>query len=61
MGDWIALLSVDETWEKDRIANEKDRGVVADYIPVSLFGVEFDGETARITSSIGRAALTTHS
>ena len=29
MGDWIALLCVDEAWEKDRITKEKDGRVIS--------------------------------
>ena len=36
-----------------RVLNEKDRNVVSDQIPIALFGVELDRESAHITHGIG--------
>lgn len=44
----ISLLSVDEAREKEGILDEKDGGVVANQVPDTVLGVEFDGETAGI-------------
>ena len=41
-----------------RIANEEDRGIVSNQIPVAFFGVELHGKTADIAFRIGGAALT---
>lgn len=49
---------MDETREQKRISDEEDRSVVADQIPVALFRVEFDGETAWITRRIRRPRFT---
>jgi hypothetical protein len=43
-----------------RIANEEDRGVVADQIPVPFFGIKLHGKTSRITNSICRALFTSY-
>ena len=59
MSSRIPLLRVDEAGEHDRIVDEEDGSVVADNVPVSLVGVDFDGETARVSDSICRATLTT--
>jgi hypothetical protein len=52
---------VDEVGELGGIANEENRSVVTNHIPVTLFGVELDGETTRITFSICRTLLTSNS
>ena len=59
MGDRVPLLGVDEAGKEDGVADEEDRGVVADQVPVAVFGVEFDGKAAGVTSSVGRARLPT--
>lgn len=56
----IPLLGVNEAGEQDGITNEEDGGVVANQIPDTVLRVELDGESARITSGIGRSALTAH-
>lgn len=61
MGLRIPLLSVDEVRELGRITNEEDRSVVEDPIPVTFVSPEFEGETTRVTSGIGRARFTTDS
>lgn len=49
MSGWVALLSMDEAWEKDGVTNEEDGSVVANQIPVALFSIELDSEAARIS------------
>jgi hypothetical protein len=39
---------VDDVRELDRVADEGDREVVADEVPVAVFGVELDGEAAGV-------------
>ena len=51
----IALLRVDEVGELQRIAEEEHGRVVADHVPVAFFGVELQGEAARIALGVGRA------
>ena len=51
---------MDEVREFQRIADEKDRGVVAHQIPVALLGIELEGEAAHIAFGIGGALLTGH-
>lgn len=43
------------------VANEENGRIVADQIPNTLLGVEFDSKTAWITSRIGRTRFTTNS
>lgn len=45
---WVTLLGVNETWEQNGIANEENRSVVSNQVPVAIFSVEFHGETTRI-------------
>ena len=60
VGVGIGLLRVDEVGELDAVADEEDRRVVADQIPVRVFGVELDREAPRITNAVGRAARAGH-
>ncbi len=53
----IALLSMNEVAELQRIANEKHRGVVADYVPVAFFGVELERKPPGVPFGVGRAFL----
>src|SRR5450759_4412239 len=53
-----ALLRMDEVGELRRVADEKDRGIVADHVVVAVLGVELERKTARVTSGVGRAQLT---
>lgn len=39
--------------ELGRVANEEDGSVIEDPIPVALIGLEFDGESTGVSSSIG--------
>ncbi len=52
-----ALLRADEVRELHRVADEEDRGVVADEIVVALIGVELQRESARVAPRVGRALL----
>ena len=54
----LVLDRMREVGKLHRILNEKDRDVVADKIPIALFGIEFDGKTADVTREIGRSAIT---
>ena len=49
---------MDEVAELIGIAHKEDRGVVADHIPVSVFGVKLDREAADVAFSVCGAALT---
>lgn len=49
MGGWVALLSMDEAWEKDGVPNKEDGGVVANQIPVTLLSIELDSKASRIS------------
>jgi len=55
-----ALLGVDEVAELERIADEEDRRVVADHVPVALLGVELHREAAGIAGRVGRSLLSAH-
>src|SRR5699024_177427 len=55
---WQARLRADEVWELHGIADEEDRGMVADQIEVSLGSIELQRETAEISPSILRTQLT---
>src|SRR5882672_2241974 len=57
VGIRIALLSMNEVAELQRIANEKHRGVVADHVPVAFFGVELERKTPGVAFGVGGALL----
>jgi hypothetical protein len=59
LGGRVTLLGVDKVGELDGVAEEEDRGVVADHVPVALLGVELDGKAAGVASRIARALLAT--
>ena len=40
------------------IAQEEDRGVVANDVPIAFFGIELDGAVPNIAFGIGSTALT---
>jgi hypothetical protein len=46
-----------EVREPQRVAEEEDRRVVADDVPVALLGIKFEGGAADVAFRIGRAAL----
>lgn len=55
----VPLLGVDEVREFGRVTYEEDGSVVKDPIPITFLGPELDGETARVTSSVGGPRFTT--
>lgn len=59
MGLWITFLGVDEAREENRVTDEEDGRVVADDIPDTVIGVELDGESTRIASSVSTATFST--
>ena len=58
LGPRIRLLGVDEVGELQRVADEEDRGVVADEVVVAVLGVELHRETPWVTGGVGRALRT---
>src|SRR3984893_17489648 len=48
---------MDEIGKLERIAHEEYRRIVADDVPVSLFGIEAQGEPAHVALGIGGTAL----
>ena len=60
VGLWVAFLGVDEEREFGGIADEEDRCVVIDPIPVTFFCIVFDREPSRVSSSIWGALLATN-
>jgi hypothetical protein len=52
---------VNEVRELCGVSNKEDGGVVVDMVPVSLLSSEFERESTRITSSVGRSRFTTNS
>ena len=52
----VGLEGVDDVRELDGVADEEDREVVADEVPVAVFGVELDREAARIAGDLGAVA-----
>src|ERR1700722_202235 len=56
-GAGIALDGMVEIREAQRIAEEKDRGIVSDEVPVSLFSVELESSAANIALGICCPAL----
>ena len=53
-----SLLRTNEVGELDGVLDEEHRGVVADEVVVSLFGVELHRKTARIAPGVRAALLT---
>ena len=60
VGEGIGLLGVDEVGELQRVADEEDRGVVADQVVVPVLGVELEGEAARVADGVGRSPAAGH-
>ena len=56
-GAAAALLRADEVRELHGVADEEDRGVVADEVVVALGRVELQREAARVAPRVGRALL----
>lgn len=61
VGLGVALLGVDEHGEFAGIAQEKDRSVVEDPVPVALLSVEFKSKPSRIARTVGRTLFTSDS
>lgn len=55
----VSLLSVDEMRELCRVANEEDRRVVENPVPVALLGAQLDREATRVARRVGGTALAT--
>ena len=60
MSHRVPLLRVDETGKQDGITNEEYGRVVADEVPVSVLGVELDGEATGVTGRVRGPRLSTH-
>jgi hypothetical protein len=54
--DGGGLQRVDHVGELDRVADEEDREIVADQVPVTVLGVELDREAARVARDLARVA-----
>ena len=52
---------MNDIWKLHSVLNEEDGDVVANDVPIALFGVELDGETADIADSISGTTATEHS
>ena len=59
-GHRVGLEGVDEVGELDRVADEEDRQVVADQVPVAVLGVELHREAARVARRLGGVAAADH-
>jgi hypothetical protein len=55
----VALLSMKKTWEKKRIPDEENRGVIPNQVPVSILSVKFYSEAPRVSNSIRRTIFST--
>lgn len=60
MSLWVSLLGVNEAWEENWVANEEDWRVVTDDVPNAIVRVEFDCETAWVTSGVRGTAFSTY-
>src|SRR5882757_8597801 len=56
-GARVALDGMVEVREPQRVAEEEDRRIVADNVPVAVFSIELEGRATDVTLRIGRAAL----
>src|SRR5688572_11114639 len=54
----LRLDGVHQIRELHRILDEEDRHVVADQIPVTLIGIELDGESTYVAGRVLRSTLT---
>jgi len=59
-GDGARFVRVHEVGKLDRVADEEDRQVVADQIPVAFLRVELGRETARVARLFRRAPVIHH-
>jgi hypothetical protein len=60
VGLGVSLLRVVDMDELDRISNEENRRVETNHVPVTPVGLVLDSETSGVSSSVGRASLTTN-
>lgn len=51
----VSLLGMDEIWELLWVSDEKDRGIVANHIPVTFFGIKFNRESSWVSLSVSRS------
>jgi len=51
----MSLMRPVHAWELDRIANEEDRKIISDKVPISLLGKHLDCEATNVRHSIRRA------
>jgi hypothetical protein len=49
----LGLDGMDDVGELHRVLDEEHRDVVAHQVPVALFGIELDGEAARVAHGVG--------
>lgn len=60
IGSRMPLLRMDEIREFQRIADEEDRRVVANEVPVSFPGIKLDRKAAHVAFRVGCAEFTGH-
>ena len=58
IGARVAFYRFVQIGEFARVAQEEDRRVIADHVPVAFFGVKLQRKAADVALGIGRAALT---
>jgi hypothetical protein len=51
---------VNQIRKLDRVLNEEDRNVVADDVPVTGFGIQFNGKAAHVARQVGRTLAAGH-
>ena len=56
----LGLGRVDQVGKLDGVLDEEDRDVVADDVPVALFGIKLDGKAAHVARQVGRALVARH-
>lgn len=54
MGNWISFLSMNKTWKQYWISYEKYWCVISNYIPNSIFGVQFNSKSPWISKKINK-------
>jgi len=58
MGLWVSFLGMNKIWEFHGISYEEYRSIISDHIPVSFFGVKFNGKSSWISSGISWSIFT---
>ena len=56
----LRFYRMDKVRKFMRILNEKHRGIVADQVENTFFGIKFGGKAADIAHRVGRACATLH-